>query len=206
MSTIATLWFDKVAPLQLYRTIKLPRAGLSIDKAAVFHHNLWALALGKLSPIFFLIFCFRPGKPARKAQTRQTQHEILDPCLCLAYVFFLVVHAFGHLLEDLSWGGAVQIMRDGAALYLQPSLPPHLLCCFPAWLPGFVQQTCMLAILHAYIAALLPSKIDPLLFLTNNTYPRILEPCLCFLCFSVCLLRLGSRLLDLSLGFRGFRV
>ena len=88
MSTIATLWFDKVAPLQLYRTIKLPRAGLSIDKAAVFHHNLWALALGKLSPIFFLIFCFRPGKPARKAQTRQTQQEILDPCLCLAYVFF----------------------------------------------------------------------------------------------------------------------
>ena len=78
MSTIATLWFDKVAPLQLYRTIKLPRAGLSIDKAAVFHHNLWALALGKLSPIFFLFFASglenllerpKPGKPSMKSLT-----------------------------------------------------------------------------------------------------------------------------------------
>ena len=177
-----------------------------IDKAAVFHHNLWALALGKLSPIFFFFFASglenllerpKPGKPSMK---------ILDPCLCLAYVFFFF---FSFMLSDTCWRtflggkGAVQIMRDGAALDLQAKLAStDLLCCVPAWLLGFVQQTCMLAILHAYIAALLPSKIDPLLFLTNNTKPRVLEPCLCFLCFSVCLLRLGSRLLDLSLGFR----
>ena len=152
MSTIATLWFDKVAPLQLYRTIKLPCAGLSIDKGCCFPPQPLGFSPGETLADFFLIFCFRPGKPARKAQTRQTQHEILDPCLCLAYVFFLVVHAFGHLLEDLSWGG-------GGANYARrcSTLPTAKLASTPALLLSCMASRLRTTNLHARHPACLHS-------------------------------------------------
>ena len=153
MSTIATLWFDKVAPLQLYRTIKLPRAGLSIDKAAVFHHNLWALALGKLSPIFFLIFASglenllerpKPGKPSMKSLTP-------------AYVW-LMFFFWSFMLSDTCWrtflGGG-----GGGANYARrcSTLPTAKLASTPALLLSGMASRLRTTNLHARHPACLHS-------------------------------------------------